>query len=633
MDTKYANLLKKEHQSPFVNSIRNKCKKLVGMSADVMSSYYSTWDEQHRVWKSERYPDEEDRKSKEKGEPLKMVAPLSFAQVMTFVSVSMMLLKQREKFYELTPVEENDVSYQTASELLLEQDLKYNKFDVILFQFLLYLCKCDLGVIEASYVEHKQVLPVTVQTEVDGLVVDNSIERRQVTKFSGNEIRVVSPYNFFPDVRVPLERLHDGEFCASEEEMLEELEADGIVAGIKYVSAFTQTDAERRTQRKTRFSSLMADKLTEDSNSMVMVTKVQIKIIPSKHEVEPGKKLGAETYPIKYLVWIANDSRVIRLEPMDYVHDQFTYEAARFTPDDMELLSKSLTEMVGKLQESFDWFINSRILSVKKTLDPQLIVDPSGVEMSSVTSRQRVILMKRGVSRNGIDQYIKQLNVQDVTQGHLQDANHLQGLAQMASGVNDNAMGQYHGGRRSAREAAVVSQSAGARIRMTVGLIWSMALGPLGQKMLTNLRSVMPRSRFDKVVPAQVGQTPTDVENVWAAFHPEDLEELINSNDFFMFDGTLPSEKGFMAQALQELLGVLMSNPQAAQQFDISPNMVLQEIMRLNGTVGSKRFSFFNDPQQLQQLLQQVFMMGQQAGAQAIQTQTKEPGEAEEQPV
>jgi hypothetical protein len=616
MNKKYANLLKKEQQSPFVESIRNKCNKLVRMSSSVMSTYYSTWDEQHRVWKSERYADEEDKKSKEKGEPVKMVAPLSFAQVMTFVSVSMMLLKQREKFYELSPVEENDVGYQRTAETLLEQDLQYNKFDVTLFQFLLYLCKCDLAVVESSYVEHKQVLPVNVEEEVDGLVVDTSIERRQVTKFSGNEIRVVSPYSFFPDVRVPLERLHDGEFCASEEEMskarLEELEAEGIVAGIEYITPFSAEGAEVRSQRKTRFSNLMANKLTEECE-MVMVTKVQIKVIPSKHEVEPGKKLGSETYPIKYLVWIANDSRVIRLEPMDYVHDQFTYEVARFTPDDMELLSKSLTEMVGKLQESFDWFINARIVSVKKTLDPQLIVDPSGVEMSSVTSRQRIIMMKRGVSRNGIDQYIKQLNVQDVTQGHLQDANHLQGLAQMASGVNDNAMGQYHGGRRSAREAAVVSQSAGARIRMTVGLIWSMALGPLGQKMLINLRSVMPRERFDKVVPAQIGQVPVDAEQQWALFHPSNLEDLVNSSDFFLFDGTLPSEKGFMAQALQELLGVVMSNPQAAQQFDISPNMILQEIMRLNGTMGSKRFSFFNDPQALQQMLQQVFMAGQQS--------------------
>lgn len=633
MNKKIAKQLAQEDQGTFANAIRTKCHRLVKMSAGVMSKYYTKWDEQQEVWKAERRIDEEDKKSREKGEPVKMVAPLSFAQVMTFVSVAMMLLKQRKTFFELEPVEENDVSYNGVSETLLQQDLTYNKFDVILFQFLLYLCKCDLGVIETSYVTHKQVLPETINDVVDETVVDSSVSRRLVDKFTGNEIRIVSPYSFFPDVRVPLERLNEGEFCASEEEMglaqLQQLEAEGTVAGIDKIQPFSMTDAEDRRSRLTRFSSLTYDKLTESDNNVVFVTKVQIKLVPSKFEIAPGKFLGSEKFPVKYLVWIANDSRLIRLEPLDYVHDQFTYEVARFTPDDAELLSKSLTEMVSKLQESFDWFINSRILSVKRTLDNQLIVDPSGVEMSTVQSRQRIILMKRGVSRNGIDQYIKQLNVQDVTQSHTTDANNLQGLMQLASGVNDNAMGQYHGGRRSAREAAVVSQSAGARIRMTVGLIWAMALGPLGAKMLTNLRSLMPRARFDKVSPKVVGgaEAVPSPDEVWALFHPDNLEDLVNSSDFFVFDGTLPSEKGFMAQALQELLGTLLANPAAAQQFDISPNMILREIMQLNGNMAGNRFSFFNDKRQLEQLLQQVFQAGiQQAlvqpGLPQQQTQT-----------
>jgi hypothetical protein len=74
-----------------------------------------------------------------------------------------------------------------------------------------------------------------------------------------------------------------------------------------------------------------------------------------------------------------------------------------------------------------------------------------------------------------------------------------------------------------------------------------------------------------------------------------------------------------MAQSLQELLGILLENPQAAGQFDLSPKLVLEEIMRLNGNHAGKRFSFFNDQQQLQLLIQQVYAAGQQAAVQQMQ--------------
>lgn len=631
MDEKIKKALAKEVQDDqFVLAIKNKCKRLVRMSASEMSQYYERWDEQQRVWEAERAADEEDRKSRKKNQPIKMVAPLSYAQTMTFIAVVLMLYRQKERFFELAPVGEEDHQYVEVSEILLQQDLNYNKFDLLMFQFLLYLCRCDVAIFETSWVRQQQVVPVMVEDipdVEDGVSVGTTVERRRVDKYVGNEIRVVSPYAFFPDVRVAMERLNEGEFCASEEELgkayLEQLESEGTVAGIDHVGNFSREDAEWRRNTKSRLSTLKLDALDSQDTvtNTVLVTKVQIKIIPSKFELDDGTTLGPEDFPIKYLVWIANDSRVIRLEPMDYVHDNFTYSVARFTPDDHTLLSKSLTEMVERLQEAYDWFVNTRVQSVRRTLVNQLVVDPSGIEMSTVNDRSPVILTKRGIGNRGIDQYLKQLNVTDVTATHLNDAQVMQSLMQIASGVNDNAMGQYHGGRRSAREAGVVAQSAGARIRMVANLIATMALVPLGEMMLTNQRSLLPRSRFDKVLkPTEDGST----EAIWSGFHPDEVTDLVPSSDFFVFDVTLPSEKGFMAQALQEILGMLLSNPQASAQFDLSPKLILDEIMELNGSKKGKRFSYFNDPQQLQQLIQQAFMAGQQTAMQQVPVENQQ---------
>ena len=48
-------------------------------------------------------------------------------------------------------------------------------------------------------------------------------------------------------------------------------------------------------------------------------------------------------------------------------------------------------------------------------------------------------------------------------------------------------------------------------------------------------------------------------------------QEVIGGEDFSTFDSTLQSEKGFIAQSLQELLVAVINNPVAAQQLDIDP--------------------------------------------------------------
>ena len=75
-------------------------------------------------------------------------------------------------------------------------------------------------------------------------------------------------------------------------------------------------------------------------------------------------------------------------------------------------------------------------------------------------------------------------------------------------------------------------------------------------------------------------------------------EEVICGDDYMMFDSTLASEEGFMAQSLTELLNVLLTNPQAAMQFDIDPKQVLEEQQQLRNGSSTSRFSFQRRAQQ-----------------------------------
>jgi hypothetical protein len=614
MDEKIRKELSKQELTPLHAKVLDRCMQLVKMSRNKMSDYYSMWDERLRVWEAERSLDKEDKKSKAHGEPVKMVVPLTYAQIMTFVAISMMLLKQRPRLFEKQATGPEDHKLKEPSEKLLERDLRHSKFDITLFQFLLDLARLDIGVIKHSWTAEKVV--VTVEEDVESemismetgqpVVTETKKGYKEVRSFQGNKIFSVSPYRFFPDVRLPLKRLHEGEFCASEDEWpeveLKWMQNSKEIAGLKHVAKSFPHDSVNSRERS-RFEFIDINDTTTMS-SMYCITEVQLKIIPSEFELEDGTKLGPEKFPVKYLVWVANDQRVVKFEPLDYPHGEFTYEVGQFTPDDHRFINKSLAAIIDKLQSVVDWFINSRIQSVRRTLDNQLVVDPSGVDISTVVNRSRVIMLKKGVGRSGVDRYIKQLNVQDVTAGHLADASVLQQTMQVVTGINDNALGQFNQGRRSASEARVVAQSAAARLKLIVGLVWEQALAPLGRKLLLNHRAFIDEEEFAKVVGENVMMEQPELFPAFAL----PIEQLVGSEDLFSFDGTLPSEKGFLAQSLQELLGIVMQDPQVAQMFDINPKGILEEIMTLRGITDLSRFSFMNDPEAQQQIQQQMML-------------------------
>ena len=67
-----------------------------------------------------------------------------------------------------------------------------------------------------------------------------------------------------------------------------------------------------------------------------------------------------------------------------------------------EFINLGLAGMMSKLQTTLDWFFNSRVESVSRTIDNQLVVDPLGVDMSTIVNRSRVILLKKGAARTGV---------------------------------------------------------------------------------------------------------------------------------------------------------------------------------------------------------------------------------------
>lgn len=573
-----------------------------------MQQYYDMWEDRHRIYRSFRVEDTQDRKANEEGRPGKQVLPMTYAKVHTFKSFCLSLFTQRPTIFELESQGGEDKDYVTLSEKCLGYDVKVNKFTKVLRQHVVDVAKFGLGVIKHSWnAEYAYV--ASEQTEsrmIFGLRFPGKPKKvfQKIPKKLGNVVKAVSPFDFYPDPRFPLSDLQRGEFCADESDMsrgeLCQMEGEKTVAGMEHLGNMDPTVSYgfKRVMRRSRIDFDSPNKTPD----IVRVAEMQIKITPSKFEFEDGKKLGDETFPVMFLVWIANDQRIIRCEPMGYLHGEFTFECAQFDEDQHDFINQSLTDILDRMQETIDWYMNARVESVTRTIDNQLVVDPLGVEMSTIVNRSRVILLKKGAARTGVDRYVKQLEVQDVTTRHMDDISQLMTFMQMVSGVNENAMGQYHAGRRSATEARVVAQGAASRLKDIASSIWDSSVAPTGQKMLLNLRQGLTPEMIVRIA----GQEYLEKSEVIAAF-VSTPEELVMQTDFFVYDGTLASEKAYLAQTLKELFSeILALGPAGLVNLEISPKLVLEKIYDLLGVGTLSEFSLLKDPQTLQNAVNQI---------------------------
>jgi len=623
--------LEREIPTEFHDAMLEKCMGHIKTSRSYMSTFYSLWTDRHNIYRSYRCEDKSDEKAEKEGRPKKQVIPMTYAKIQTFKSFAMAVIMQRPKVFELDAQGVEDEDYKQLAEKVLDADVRGNAFNKVLGQHLVDIAKFGLGVLKHSWEEDYVYITTTEEspdTTLWGIKLKAGKAKtvtKKVPKRKGNRLRCISPFDFYPDTRYPLSELHKGEFCADRSDMskslLLQLEAEGKCAGVKHVENFDRENKHATKDFMPR-SRVDFDKL-DRASGIVSLVEIQIKITPSQFLLADGKPLGPEPTPTMYIVWIANDKRIIRCEPMGYLHGEVTYETAQFDEDQHDFINQSLSDVLDRLQETIDWFMNARVESVTRTIDNQLVVDPLGVDMATIVNRSRVILLKKGASRTGVDRYVKQLTVQDVTARHMDDIGQLTTIMQAVSGVNENAMGQYHTGRRSATEARVVAQGAASRLKNITESIWFSSLQPTGLKMLLNLRQGLDSNDIVRIA-GREWANPEKAEAL--AMFSASPEELVMQSDFFMYDGTLQSEKAYMSQTLMELFQqVITLGPSGIVNLELSPKLLLEKIYELLGVGSLKQFDLAKDPQTLTNM---VNLIVQQTMQQYVEQQqpTQPPG-------
>ena len=158
MDEKIKKELNEKEQTPFVQQVLEDTRALVSISWRKMTEYYPQWDKNDDVYRSIQQRDKSDTLAFERNEPEKMVVPISYAQIQTFVAFCFLLFYQKDRFFELTGFTAEDDKPAKVGEALLARDLTKNIFEAKLVQFLLNIARFGIGITKCSWSVEKQLV-------------------------------------------------------------------------------------------------------------------------------------------------------------------------------------------------------------------------------------------------------------------------------------------------------------------------------------------------------------------------------------------------------------------------------------------------------------------------------------------
>lgn len=588
-------MLEQEEHPENIQELLEEVVGAVNNARNFIAANYTAWDKSLDTYKRKRVRDASDARAKQKGEPAKMVVPLTYAQCNTLVTFLFISLTSKDSVFELSATGNEDYPIRDVAQTVIDREVRQTNYHMRLVEALLDMVRFSLGVLKVSW-EYESIF-VASKPEASDLTflfdennlsvpIEEEPEEEEVILKEGCKIENISPYHWFYDTRVPLPRWKEGRFAADEQSVnlkdLKRLDKQGFLAGTKFIKEFdNELWTARGGKASNRLEGVEPTNFTGKSakgDRMVARTSVQYRLVPSEHG------LGDSDEEEIWVITIANDNRIIGLQPLNSPANEFQYDILQLLPDQHADLSDSLSKLIDPIQEVITWLINARVASVRRNIDGRLVVDQQHVDMSTLNTNSPFILLKKNAPRMGTARFIEQLRTTDPTATHFADSEALIRILYMVSGVNENSMGAFAPGRRSATENRTANAGASARMKLIGASCWYGGLASVGRKILLSCRQDMSYKTFAKIVGEEKAQQSYDL------FHPKSPYELYSSEDFFSYDATIESERNYVAQSLQELFLGLVSNPEVAASMQLDLPAMLKEIYALRGVKNLSRF-------------------------------------------
>jgi hypothetical protein len=575
-------------ESPLHGKVLKHLLTRLEMSEKAMQSFYPRW--QINEKKLQAYIDLPDWEKELKamndtGAPPKVVSvtiPYSFATMSTIVTYLMQTFTGRKPMFQISSYKKDTADASRYMETALQYQADHTRLIKHLWQFLQDGESYGVGILKTKW-KRETKMRTKYKTEpvlsLWGMSFGGTQQkvREETLTYAGNEVSSVDPYMFFPDPRVPMADVNRrGEFVFwrtyEGAHTLKRAEAAGQLRWVKDAAKtmphnLYSGDESSRQILSGGQSSPHKYYTQAGVKDFYQIDQGSLEIIPS----ELG--LGTSNRPEKWIFAIANKSQIIQAERLDNDHDMHPVVVSEPYSMGYGFGNAGILDYLGPMQDTLSWFVNSHIDNVRSTMNNMFVVDPSMVEMQDLTNpgAGKIIRLKESHYGRDVRSALSQLQVQDVTRGHIGDFEAFMKLGDSMSSVTDNLRGlQDSGGRKTATEVRTSGEAAASRLAAHSRIISAQAIVDLAEQMSVNTQQNLDQEFYAHLL--------GDLEAPQQIIRPDMLV-----GDFYypVHDGTLPMDKVAMLDVWKEIFMGVAGDEQLRQEFSVSK--IFEHIAELGG--------------------------------------------------
>jgi hypothetical protein len=576
------------------------------MSYRLMSERYTQYtkaDEQFIAYMPEREVNSKKRVLRESGVPqyTTLEIPYSYAVLMTIHTYLTSVLLGRSPILQFQGRHGETEEQVAAMEALIDYQVQVGEMMVPLYIWIMDALKYGLGVIGTYWAEETVRIAQLVEqpNTFMGVPLPGKPKKVRVVQdipgYLGNRVYNVRPQDFFPDPRVPIWRLQQGEFCGRIVETgyntLLRGEAEGLYSNLEYVSA--------RSSYGTNINASSGNIQRDTGSSQITLPSGDIaddkdkgfhELLEFHWELVPNDwGLGAGKLPEKWVFTVANRKVILSAQPYGMYHNKFPFNT--FEPDlnGYGFANRGLLEVVRPLTDTLSWLVNTHFYNVRRTLNNEIVFDPSMVEAQDFMQPGpgKLIRAKPAAYGKDIRMSYAQLQVNDITRSNIGDMNVIADLIQRVLGVNDNVMGMVNtGGRKSATEVRASSSFSVNRMKTLAEFQSAQAIGPWAQMLVQNTQQMYDQEQIYRVT--------GDLTDITKAPRRVTPDMIVGFYDFVAIDGTMPVDRVALSNVWRELMVQAAKLPQVMQQYDLSK--IFAYVAKMSGAKNIDQFKIKVSP-------------------------------------
>lgn len=579
-DYDYPRELDLEPGSEMHQNILSRIKRRAQQSHSAMSNKHSDWQEIDQSLKGYVRREWDREEDDEDNSPMpQVVLPHSYANLETILTYMTTAFLQ-DPIFRFDPQGPEDAHKAFLLERVIAHQARKKNFGLNLHTMWRDGFAYGIGVVAPKWTEEYGTR-TRVQDEgfldrianVFNVTNKRRVQSERVKMYEGHILENIDPYRFLPDPSNPIHEVQKAQFVgwisrSNEMELLRrEQNQDGFF-NAKYVR---EGVADARSQfilgeeNQSRRRDVNDEQVTE--NDPVDEVWMYVDLIPS----EWG--LGRSDRPEKWQFAIAGEQVVTAARPLNLHHNRFPVAVIAPDYDGHTVTPPSRMGLIQDMQQVIDFLYSSHLLNIRKAINDMFIVDPKLVNIHDVSDPEpgKLIRMRRMAWGQGrIDEGIKQLEVADVTQQHIEEGNYLLNIMEESTGATDMAKGitQNQGSRVSATEAQGARQSVLSRMQKAARIIGMQGHQPLGELLALQTQQLMDDEQWVQVI-GEAGERnrnrlSQEVEGGKVAVQPEDI---VIPFDVQAVDPSVPGSEDL--ETWTDLYQTVAQNPQLAQQFDM----------------------------------------------------------------